>query len=112
MKNMDKVLLAAVVAVALTTINYAKAGGALLSPRAQGNQIYTVTGSSAGDPDLLANRPAGNASAWALARSSQKAPGMDTTDLAHGPRPAMSPKDPRYAQALREMREVQIAPLK
>jgi hypothetical protein len=41
-----------------------------------------------------------------------KAPGMDTTDLAHGPTPTMSPKDPRYAQALQELREVQIAPLK
>jgi hypothetical protein len=112
MKNMNKVLMAAVMAFALTTVNYAKADGALLSPRAQGNQIHIVAGSSANDPNLLTNRPTGNVRAWESARSLVKAPGMDTTDLASGPRPTMSPKDPRYAQALQELREVQVAPLK
>ena len=112
MKSMNKVLMAAVVAFALTTVNYAKADGALLSPRAQGNQIHIVAGSSVGDPDLLANRQYGSASARGSFRSAIKAPGTNTTDLARGPRPTMSPKDPRFAQALREMREVQVAPLK
>lgn len=104
--------MAALVAVALTTVNYAKADGALLSPRAQGNQIHIVAGSSVDDPNLLTNHPTGNVRGWASARSFVKAPGTDTTDLVSGPRPTMSPKDPRYAQALQELREVQIAPLK
>jgi hypothetical protein len=35
-------------------------------------------------------------------------------DLAHGPRPLLSPKDPRYETALRELRQqqFQVAPLK
>jgi hypothetical protein len=112
MKNMNRVLMAAVVAVALTTVNYAKADGAFLSPRAQGNQIHVVTGSSVNALNLLANRPIGNVRGWASARGLMKTPDMDTTDLASGPRPTMSPKDPRYAQVLQELREVQIAPLK
>jgi hypothetical protein len=112
MKNVNKVLMAAVVAVALTTVNYAKADGALLSPRAQGNQIHIVAGSSVNDPDLLANRPVGNARAWSSALSLTKTSETNTTDLAHGPKPTMSPRDPRYAQAVQELREVQIAPLK
>ena len=99
-------------AAALTTVNYAKADGAFLSPRAQGNQIHVVAGSPVNNPNLVTNRPAGNVRGWANARSLVKTPGMDTTDLAHGPTPTMSPKDPRYAQALQELREVQIAPLK
>jgi hypothetical protein len=112
MKNTNKVLMAAIVAVALTTVNYAKADGAFLSPRAQGNQTHVVASSSVNDPDLLANRPTGNVRGWASAQSLVKASGMDTTDLVSGPRPTMSPKDPRYAQAVQELREVQIAPLK
>ena len=113
MKNMNKVLLAAVVAIAFTTANYAKADWALLSPRAQANQTHTVAGSSLNDPDLVANRIAvGSPKAIEQARSLAKVSGTDPTDLAHDPTPTMSPKDPNYAQALREMREVQIAPLK
>jgi hypothetical protein len=112
MKNTNKVLMAAVVAAALTTVNYAKADGAFLSPRARGNQIHIVAGPSVNAPNLLTNRPTGNVRGWASARTLVKAPGMDMTDLASGPRPTMSPKDPRYAQALQESREVQIAPLK
>ena len=112
MKSVNKVLLAAVVAVTLTTVNYAKADGAFLSPRAQENQIHIVAGSSANNPNLLTNRPTGNVRGWASARSLVTTPGVNTTDLVSGPRPTMSPKDPRYAQALQELREVQIAPLK
>ena len=119
---MNKVLLATVVAVAFTAVNRINADESstsaqtrvvvkpLLSPRAQANQIHVVAGSTYADTTTI--RPAGNARAWESARSLMKAPGMDTTDLAHGPTPTMSPKDPNYAQALREMREVQIAPLK
>jgi hypothetical protein len=112
MKNTNKVLMAAVVAVALSMVNYAKADGAFLSPRAQGNQIQIVAGSSVDASNPLTNRPTGNVRGSASARSLATTPGMDTTDLASGPRPTMSPKDPRYAQALQELREVQIAPLK
>jgi hypothetical protein len=126
MKNMNKVLLATVVAVAFTAVNRINADESspgvqpaqtraavrpLLSPRAQANQIHVMTGYST-SVDLTQNRPAGNAKVWESARSLMKAPGTDTTDVAHGPALTMSPKDPNYTQALREMREVQIAPLK
>jgi hypothetical protein len=126
MKNMNKVLLATVVAVAFTAVNRINADESsqgvqpaqtraavkpLLSPRAQANQVHVMAGDST-YADTTTIRPAGNARAWESARSLMKAPGTDTTDLAHGPTPTMSPKDPNYAQALREMREVQIAPLK
>ena len=50
-----------------------------------------------------------------LADSLRKVPSASpSVDLAHGPRPTMSPKDPRYETALRELRtrEFQVAPLK
>ncbi len=67
------------------------------------------------DVDLLKDHPLGNTRAWELARSFRTAPSTGPrVDLAHGPRPLLSPKDPRYDQALRELRatEFQVAPLK
>ena len=42
MKIINKVLILSVVAVAMATVSNVKADGALLSPRAKGNQIVTV----------------------------------------------------------------------
>jgi len=108
-------LLAAATAALLTTANSVSAGEPLLSPRAKANQIRVVPGSSAHDVNLVTNRPTGNARAWALAQSLRKVPGTGPSiDLAHGPRPLLSPKDPRYETALRKLRDssFQVAPLK
>jgi hypothetical protein len=113
----------AVVAVAFTTAHRATANEPFLSPKAKANQIrFAPSGSSANDPDLLKDRPFGNAKAWAQQHrawaqqhSATTFPGTESTvDLVHGPRPTMSPKDPRYEQAARKLREsqYQAAPLK
>ncbi len=67
------------------------------------------------DVDLTKDRPIGNAKAWELARSFRTVPRTGpSVELAHGPRPLLSPKDPRYETTLRELRarEFQVAPLK
>ena len=111
--KLNQILLAAAVAVAFTAANRAQAGEPLLSPRAQANQPRMVSGTSANDVNLATNRPAGNAKAWELAQSLKKVPSTgQTIDLAHGPRPTLSPKDPRYEQEARRLQEVQITPLK
>jgi hypothetical protein len=51
----------------------------------------------------------------AVARSFRTVPRTGPSiDLAPGPRPLLSPKDPRYEAALRELRQqqFQVAPLK
>lgn len=52
--------------------------------------------------NLALEGPVGNAKTWQLVRSFRSVPstGRDV-DLAHGPRPTMSPKDPRYEVAVR-----------
>ena len=67
--KLNKILLAATVAVAFTAANRAQAGEPLLSPRAQSNQTRMVSGMTANDVNLATNRPAGNAKAWAQAQS-------------------------------------------
>ena len=87
----------------------------LLSPRLQSIQIRVVPGSSVNDPNLVANLPNGNGRAWEHARSRRTVPLQGPQiDLAHGPRPTLAPKDPRYEQVFRELSQerVQIAPLK
>ena len=46
MKTTNKILLLSAVALALTAVSQAKAGEALLSPRAQGNQMKQVAGTN------------------------------------------------------------------
>ena len=113
--KLNKILLAAAVAVAFIAVNRAQAAEPLLSPRAKANQIRVVRSTSASDVNLATNRPVGNAKAWALAQSLKKVPSSgDNIDLAHAPRPTMSPRDPRYETALREnaTKNFQVAPLK
>ena len=105
----------AIAVAAFTGVASSSAQSVALSPRAQANQIRVVAGTSASDPNLVTNRPAGNAKAWALQQSLRTvaATGLGV-DLAHAPRPNLSPKDPRFESALREnaLRQVQVAPLK
>lgn len=113
---MKKIILLAVAAVgAFTFTASAQTGEPLLSPRAKENQIRVVSGTSTSDVNLATNRPAGNAKAWALAQSLKKTPSTgDNIDLAHAPRPTLSPKDPRYETVLRQNAEknFQVAPVK
>ena len=116
---MKKMILLAVAAVGVFTLAAnANAGEPLLSPKAreQANSLRKVP-TVASDVNLATNRPIGNAKAWELAQSFKKVPSTGPSiDLAHAPRPTMSPKDPRYEAALRanavSQAEVQIAPLK
>ncbi len=94
----------------------ANAGEPLYSPKAKAlaDSLRKVP-SVASDVNLATNRPIGNAKAWDLAQSLRKVPSTGTSvDIAHAPRPTMSPKDPRFETAWRANaeREFQIAPVK
>ena len=111
------ILLAVAVAGVFTFAASARAGDVVMSPKAQAlaDSLKKVPGTSANDVNLATNRPIGNAKAWALAQSLKTVPSTGPSiDLAHAPRPTMSPKDPRYQTALREnaMKNFQVAPLK
>ncbi len=107
-------LLAATVAL-FTVVTTASAAEPLLSPKAKAlaDSLRTVPGST---KDLIDRSPAlGSPKGRELAYSLRKVPSTGpSVDLAHGPRPTMSPKDPRYETVLRELRarEFQVAPLK
>ena len=116
---MKKMILLAVAAVGVFTLAAnANAGEPLYSPKAKAlaDSLKTVPAVTSG-MNLALDRPAGNAKAWELARSLRSVPSTGPSiDLAHAPRPTMSPKDSRYEAALRanavSKAEVQIAPLK
>lgn len=104
------------VASLLTVISSASANEVRLAPRAQANadSLRRVSG-SAGSADLTANRPSGNVRAWETSHSFRKSSGNTSdADLARGPQPLLSPRDPRYETVARELREkgFQVAPLK
>ena len=111
-------LLAIAVASAFTLAVSARAGDVVMSPRAQAlaDSLKKVPSTaSANDVNPAANRPIGSPKARELAQSLKKVPSTGSSiDLAHAPRPTMSPKDPRYETALREnaMKNFQVAPLK
>src|SRR5258708_288114 len=113
---MKKTILLAVAAAGVFFLAAgAQAGEPVLSSRAQSNQNRVVAGTPANEPNLVTNRPAGNAKAWELAQSLKTvASAGENADLAHAPRPTVSPKDPRYETALREnaTQSFQVAPLK
>ena len=111
MKN--TLLLAAATATLLSAINTVSADEPLLSPRAKANQIRTVAGVTEEklDRSNQPGTPKGREIAYSLRVVPSTGPNID---LAHGPRPTLSPKDPRYEQVARELRETpfQVAPLK
>ena len=106
-------LLAAATAALFAAVNTVSADEPLLSPRAKANLVRTVPGVTEDklDRSLQPGSPKGREMAYSLRVVPSTGPSID---LAHGPRPAMSPKDPRYETALRELRarEFQVAPLK
>jgi hypothetical protein len=110
-------LLALAVAGVFTLVATANAGEPLLSPKAKAlaDSLKTVPGTT---PDLIdRSLKIGSPKALELANSVRKVPSAGPSiDLAHAPRPTMSPKDPRFDVALRanavRQLEVQIAPLK
>ena len=111
-----KLLLAAATLVILTAVNAATAAEPLRSPKgkAHADSVRKVPTVST-DVDLARTRPIGNAKAWDFARASRTVPTSGpSVDLAHGPRPLVAPKDPRYDTAFRALvgREFQVAPLK
>lgn len=108
-------LLAIAAAGIFTLAASAQAGEPLLSPRAQ-EQAYSLRKVPGTTTDMIDRSvKAGSPKAIEQANSLRKVPSTGTTvDLAHAPRPAMSPKDPRFETALRAnaQREFQIAPVK
>ena len=116
MNDMKTTLLLAAATVAiLTAISTASAAEPLLSPKAKAlaDSLRTVP---RGTPDIfdrsvLPGSPKGRELAYSLRKVPSTGPSVD---LAHGPRPTMSPKDPRYETVLRELRakEFYVAPLK
>ena len=122
MKNLNTVILAAVMGIAVGSATSAKADEPFLSPRARANQTHYTQVTSANDVNLITNRPAGNARAWALAQSAK----ASDTQVAQGTsdndvnlitnRPAGNARAWAQAQSLRKGPgagpTVQIAPLK
>ena len=116
MKTLKNLLVAAAAVVTLNATLSAQAAEPLLSPKAKAlaDSLRKVPAVASG-VNLAIDRPIGNARAWELKRSFRTVPSTGRSiDLAHGPRPLLSPKDPRYEMALRELRQqqFQVAPLK
>jgi hypothetical protein len=116
---MKKTLLLAVAVVSvLAFAATVRAGDTALSPRAkaQAASMKTVSASTTADTMDRAVK-SGSPKGIAQAESLRVVPSAgQSMDLAHAPRPTMSPKDPRFETALREnaakQSEIQVAPLK
>lgn len=105
-------LLAAVTVALLTVINTASAAEPVHSPKgkALADSLRKVPGSTTDtiDRSIGSGSPKGREMAYALRKVPHTGPGVD---LAHRPRPWLSPKDPRYERELRAG-EFYVAPLK
>ena len=111
-------ILLAVAVAGVFTLAATASAEPLYSPKAKAlaDSLKKVPAATS-DVNLALDRPPGNARAWELARSFRSVPSTGPSiDLAHAPRPTMSPRDPRYEAALRanatSAAQVQIAPLK
>jgi len=107
--------LAATTVALLAAFGTASAAEPLRSPKGKAfaDSLRTVPGSTVDriDRSVLPGTPKSRELAYSL----RKVPGTGpSVDLAHGPRPLVTPKDPRYDTALRELRarQFQVAPLK
>lgn len=115
MNDMKSTLLLAATVAFLTVVNTSSAAEPLYSPRGKAiaDSLRTVPGSTTDmtDRSVLSGTPKGRDLAYSLRKVPSTGPSVD---LARGPRPHLSPKDPRYETALRELRarEFQVAPLK
>ena len=116
MKTLNHLLVAAAAVVTLNLTQSVQAVEPVLSPKAaQLRYELRKVPSAPSEVNLAKDRPIGNAKAWELARSLRKVPSTGPSiDLAHAPRPTLSPKDPRYERVLREnaLQQFQVAPLK
>jgi hypothetical protein len=115
MKTLHQLVIAAAVAAAINVASSARADEPLFSPKAKENQIRTMSSVAANEPNLAANRPAGNAKAADLAQSFRTVHSMGpSVDIAHAPRPNLSPKDSNFEAAWRAnaQQQYQVAPLK
>jgi hypothetical protein len=113
---MKKTLILAIAVAGVFTLS-GNAGDAVMSPRAkeQEDSLKRVPGITTDMIDRSVK--AGSPRQVEVAASLRKVPSTGpTVDLAHAPRPTLSPKDPRYDVALRQnaekQAEIQIAPLK
>ena len=112
-------LLAVAVASVLAVAASARAGdNTAMSPKAkaQADSLKTVPADTTADT-IDRSLKSGSPKAITQAQSQTVVSSTNQSlDLAHAPRPAMSPKDPRYETALREnaarQAEIQVAPLK
>ena len=108
-------ILAAAYLALLAAVNTASAAEPLLSPKAKSlaDSLRTVPGSTSDliDRAVLPGTPKGRELVYSLRNVPSSG---SSVDLAHGPSPLLSPKDPRYESALRGLRGslFQIAPLK
>lgn len=110
-------ILAVAVAGVLTFAPNSRAGDVVMSPRAKemADSLRRVPGTT---PDMIDRSiQSGTPRSRELAYSLRKVPSTGPSiDLAHAPRPTLSPKDSRYETALREnaakQLEIQVAPLK
>ena len=110
---MKTTLLLAATVAAFTAVNSASAAEPLRSPRASADLVPTVPGVTV--DKLARSLPLGSPKGREMAYSVRVVPSSGTSiDIAHGPRPSLSPRDPRYEQVARELRapEFQVAPLK
>ncbi len=113
---MKKTLLLAVAVTGIFSFAAsANAGEAVMSPKAK-EQAYSLRKVPGTTVDMIDRSiQPGTPKSRELAYSLRKVPSTGPSiDLAHAPRPTMSPKDPRYETALRAnaVREFQIAPVK
>ena len=115
---MKKTLIFAIaVAGVFTFASSVHAADVVMSPRAkeQANSWKTVPGITADMIDRSIKSAPPKVIAQQNSLRTVPSTGQDI-DLAHAPRPTLSPKDPNYAMALREnalkQLDVQVAPLK
>jgi hypothetical protein len=111
---MKHTLLLIATAASLATLGTASADS-VLSPKAQAlADSFRATGSGSADT-IDRSVAVGSPKSRAWSESLRKVSGSDNAaDLAHGPSPTMSPKDPNYNAALLQLRskEFHVAPLK
>lgn len=90
-----------------------RAADVAMSPKGQAfaESLRTVPGASTDMIDRSVKSSSPKGIAQAESQRSVSSVGRNI-DLAHGARPSLSPKDPRYDQELRRLQESQVAPLK
>jgi hypothetical protein len=119
MKTVNQMLVATIALLALGTAVSTRAGEPFLSPRGRANQIRVVPGTASSQHTFATNLPVAGHNVFLSPKASTMENLLRTVpstgpsiDLAHAPRPTLSPKDPGYEVALRENAVRQIAPLR